>query len=187
MQRFFLDFESLDRFTFSLRCFDDKLQCPHCTQSHHLISHGVIYKQRSMTQRDAVGKRVFCSNRSQRSGCGRTVQLYVAAVMPTMQYAVAALFAFLSALFKKVSVVTAYQMATGQTNARHAWRWLNKLHGRLTDFRTFVHNRSEPVLSTFKTSSRRLQVLLPTLSSLFALSPDAPCAHYQLLSQKPLL
>jgi len=186
MKRFFPDFESLDRFTLSLSCFDDKLQCPHCAKSHHLVSHGVIYKQRSIKQREAVGKRVFCSNRFQHNGCGRTVQLYVATVVPMLRYSVATVFSFLSALLMNVSVNAAYQSATGQVEPRHAWRWLHKLHRRLTDFRTFVHGRCASLASTFHTRCRRLQVVLPTLQSLFSLTPLSPCAHYQLARQQPL-
>jgi hypothetical protein len=186
MQRFFPDFESLDRFTLSLACFDDAVRCPHCAKSHQLISHGVIYKQRSMHEREAIGKRVLCSNRFQHKGCGRTVQLYVATVIPALQHTVATVFAFLSALLMNVGIGTAYQLATGKQDARHAWRWLHNIHQRLSDFRTFVHARCASLVSTFDTRCRRLQLLLPTLHALFSLHPATPCAHYQILSQQPL-
>jgi hypothetical protein len=187
MHRFFPDFDSLDRFTLSLRCLDDKLRCPHCAKSHHLVSHGVVYKQRSMTEREAVGKRVLCSNRYQHKGCGRTLRLYVATVVPTLRYAVATVFAFVSALLLNASVCAAYHAATGQSEARHAWRWLHALHQRLSDFRTFVHTHGAPLRSAFDTRCRRLQLLLPTLHALCSLHATAPCAHFQLVNQQPLL
>jgi hypothetical protein len=186
MQRFFPDFDSIDHFTLSLRCFAEKVHCPHCTKSDHLISHGIIYKQRSINKREAVGKRVLCSNRFQHKGCGRTVQLYVATTIPTVQYATATVFAFLFSLLMNFDIATAYRTATGQTDARHAWRWLHRIHLRLSDFRTFVFARCESLAATFTTRCRRLQVLLPTLHALFSLQPVAPCAHYQLSSQQPL-
>lgn len=186
MQRFFPDFESLDRFTFSLGCVDDRVQCPYCAKHQQLISHGVIYKQRSMTTREPVGKRVFCSNRYQRTGCGRTVQLYVATVLPTMQYAAAQVFVFLSALLMNTSVDAAYQTATGQSDTRHGWRWLSKLQTRLTDFRCLLHASGAQPAVAFNARSRRLRLLLPTLEPLFSQLPANPCAHYQLQRQKAL-
>lgn len=186
MQRFFPDFESLDRFTFSLGCFAEQLPCPHCAKCHQLVSHGVIYKQRSMNKREPVGKRVFCSNRYQHQGCGRTVQLYVATVTPKRQYAVAAVLAFVSALLREASVSAAYQTATGQANTRQAWRWLNNLMHRLTDFRTHIHRHVEPAATAFDSRCRRLRLLLPTLQRLFAQLPANPGTHYQLHHQQAL-
>lgn len=186
MQRFFPDFESIERFTLSLGCFAEKLQCPHCAKNDQLVSHGVIYRQRSMMERAPVGKRVFCSNRYQRTGCGRTTQLYVATVIPAMQYAAAQVFVFLSALLMHASVDSAYQAATGRSDARQGWRWLNKLNAQLTAFRSFLHARLAPPTPDFNTRCRRLRLLLPTLQPLLAQLPTNPCAHYQLQCQQAL-
>ena len=187
MQRFFPEFDSLERFTLSLGCFAEKLHCPHCAKNNQLVSHGVIYKQRSMTTREPVGKRVFCSNRYQRTGCGRTVQLHVTTVLPAMRYAAAQVFVFLSALLMNAGVDAAYRAATGQSDARQGWRWLNKLDAQLSDFRVFVHAHLKPPISDFSARCRRLRLLLPTLQQLFAQLPTNPCAHYQQQHQKAFL
>lgn len=50
--------------------------CPHCKQTGFLIQHGYL---RGLTPSGSVpcirGKRIFCSNRSLKRGCGRTVSL----------------------------------------------------------------------------------------------------------------
>lgn len=166
MQRFFPDFESLNRFTLSLDCQADTLQCPHCSSREQLVSHGVIYKQLSMDKREAVGKRVFCSNRYQHAGCGRTVQLYLANVLPRRRYGAVHLLVFLSTLLVNLTVENAYRQATGQQEARHAWRWLTKLERHLTDFRCFLNTRLAPMTTRFQHRVRRLQLLLPTLNQL---------------------
>jgi hypothetical protein len=183
MQRFFVDFEALDRFTLSLACFDETLQCPHCAKSQHLVSHGIVYKQRSIQVRERVGKRVFCSNRYHHSGCGRTAQLYVAGVVPSLQYSATQVFLFVFALLKHASVKKAYQRATGQGASRNAWRWLHKAMDRLTDFRCFVKGRLDSITSRFACRCRRLKLLLPTLQHLFSVLPHCPCSHYQLARQ----
>jgi len=183
MQRFFPDFESLDRFTLSLDCLDQTLPCPHCSNRGNLVSHGVIYRQRSMHEREAVGKRVLCSNRYQHTGCGRTVQLSVAGVLPRRRYGAAQLFVFVSALLMHASVVSAYRAATGQSACRHAWRWLTKLTRHLTDYRCLLGTRAETDAAAFAHRCRRLRLLLPTLKQLFARLRACPCSSYQLASQ----
>jgi hypothetical protein len=183
MQRFFVDFETLDRFTLSLACFDETLQCPHCLKSSHLVSHGIVYKQRSIRVRERIGKRVLCSNRYHHSGCGRTTQLYVAQVIPAVQYSAAQVFVFLTSLLVNVSIEQAYQVATGQASSRNAWRWLRKLMAHLSDYRCFLEVRCAPITTRFQRRSRRLKLLLPTLQHLFSVLPHCPCAHYQLQRQ----
>lgn len=183
MQRFFNDFHALDRFSLSLDCLDETLQCPHCLKSNQLVSHGVIYKQRSINDREPVGKRIFCSNRYQHTGCGRTVALYAAQVIPAKQYGAAHLFVFLSSLLMNLTVAAAYRAATGQSQSRHAWRWLSQLLRRLTDFRCCLKERLSPLTTRFHVRSRRLQLLLPTLEKLFDQLPPCPCSRYQLECQ----
>jgi hypothetical protein len=187
MQRFFDDFECLDRFTLSLDCLDETVQCPHCSKSHYLVSHGVIYKQRSMDRREAIGKRIFCSNRYRRSGCGRTIQLHVKHAIPALHYGAAQVFMFLSCLLMTWSVKAAYHAATGQSQTRHAWRWLNKLMRNLMDFRGVVDRRLDTFTTDVKHRCRRLQLLLPTVEHVFLNFPDEACSGYQFMCQRAFL
>ncbi len=82
MQRFFKDYDSINQFSLSLDFHQDKVKCSFCLKNDQLISHGNVYKQRSMSVKEKVGKRIFCSNRYGRSGCGRTFQLYIATEVP---------------------------------------------------------------------------------------------------------
>jgi hypothetical protein len=183
MKHYFDTIDTLDRFTLELDRYQDGLQCHHCATNNQFVSHGFVYKQRSQTHREAVGKRIFCSNRHGRSGCGRTVRLYIASEIPSLQYGTAELFIFLSSLLAHFTVKAAYQKATLQSETRNAWRWLSKLKGKLTDYRCLLQARREEVSSQFSTRIKRLHILLPTLQRLFATAIDCPCAYYQTLTQ----
>lgn len=176
MQRFFLDFHSLDQFTFSLRALGDQVSCPHCHQSSQLISHGRVYKQRSMTRRVIVGKRVFCSNRHQHQGCGRTVQLYVAQAIPGLRYSTSEVYAFISKLLEGASLEEAYLKATQQTDPRHAWRWLKRLEHNLSAFRCCLTPGALDKARWSLRPSLRFRLLLSTLQALFARLLPRPCA-----------
>lgn len=85
MPKYFNDMDTLHRFTLEIDRYQDELQCHHCAKNDQFVSHGFIYKQRSQSLREAVGKRIFCSNRYGRSGCARTFRLYIATELPSLQ------------------------------------------------------------------------------------------------------
>ena len=186
MQRFFTDFDAIDAFTLSLDYHQDKIECCHCSRNGQLVSHGIISKQRSIKVSEPVGKRVFCSNRYGRTGCGRTFQLYVASELPSFQYGAAPLVLFISLLLAHFTVSEAYQKATGQWDTRNAWRWINKLIRKLGDYRCFLNTRTQSAANTFSSRVRRYQILLPTLAQLTAYDNGA-CSSYQLITQYPFI
>ncbi len=187
MQRFFKDFESIDQFTLSLDYHQDKLECVHCSKHDQFVSHGIVYKQRSIAIKEPVGKRIFCSNRYGRSGCGRTFQLYIASEIPHFRYGAAHLFVFISCLLANLTIHESYQQASGPFESRHAWRWLNKLMAKLGDYRTFLKKRIESLTSYFIPRTQQLKHLLPTLKRLLSNNLDCPLCHYQFAQQKALI
>lgn len=56
--------------------------CPHCRQTGALIGHGLLrgYAERG-SERVVRGRRLFCSNRARRRGCGRTFSVKLATVL----------------------------------------------------------------------------------------------------------
>ncbi len=187
MQKYFNNIESVDSFSLALDYHKDNLECVHCKKNDQFVSHGFIYKQRSMKVSEPVGKRIICSNRYGRSGCGRTFQLYVAGEFPSLQYGTAHLFIFISSLLANLTVSQSYQKATGQQGSRNAWRWLNKLMNKLIDYRSFLKTCTQTLSTRFSTRARRLQILLPTLTRLIALTDNCPCSHYQQLRQRAFI
>ena len=186
MQIFFEDIESIDTYTRCLDCYISSLECSNCKKHDQFVSHGFVYRQRSRGLKEPVGKRIWCSTRYGRTGCGRTFQLYVADRIPSLQYGTSSFFIFISSLLSQLSVSKAYQFATGQSESRHAWRWLNKLTHNMIEFRGFVKNRGMTP-SLFKNRVRRLQVLLPTLGRIIDQLDHCPCSHYQWLRQQPFI
>lgn len=170
-------------FTLTLDTHSDHLNCQHCLKNDQFVSHGFIYKKQNQGEKQAVGKRIFCSNRSGRSGCGSTFQFYLSQEIPSLHYSTLELFIFLSSLLSSLTVQEAYEKATGTCDPRNAYRWLTKLQNKLMDYRCLLNTRTEPIIEIFKSKSKRFQLLLPTLQSLFLLMKEAPCADYQNLNQ----
>ena len=187
MDRFYPDIESLDAFTLSLDGLGETIRCAHCHRCNQMISHGFIYRQHTSVEKEPVGKRVFCSNRYGRSGCGRTHQLYVAHRFPFLRYGAAALLIFLCSLLMGRSLEDAYEAATGQVEPRNAWRWLRRLMHNLSDFRCFLKARLKPLEADLPLKNRRLSLLLSTLKPILSQWPHDPCRHYQLQQQRAFI
>ena len=162
------------------------LTCQHCGLSDQFTSHGFVYQKKSLEAPQRVGKRLLCSNRFGRSGCGRTVQLYLTETIPRLHYSASTMFVFLLALLNTSSVVAAYQHVTRYGDTRHAWRWLLRLYRQLPRWRSrYVTQPSSLSFARFTARSARLQVLLMTLSDLFAPGALTSCGNLQMLWQEP--
>ena len=130
-----------------------------------------------------AGKRIFCSNRHPRHGCGRTIRLYMDTVIPAMKYLTSRVTQFLASLCQGQSIQQAYESATRTEQGRHAYRWLNKLDQKLADYRCVFH---QPKLApeAFQSRCPRLRRLLTTTQALISLWPDNVCQGFQLAQQK---
>ncbi|NQY35145.1 MAG: hypothetical protein HRT37_09305 [Alteromonadaceae bacterium] len=117
MQKFFQSLDDIEQFVASLNshhCY----KCHHCSEQGHFISHGFVYKQYSSANKQAVGKRIVCSNSYGHTGCGKTYQLMLSEQLPSKRYTVTQLNVFILLLLSHLSVCCAYQQATGQDPQR---------------------------------------------------------------------
>ncbi|WP_198263018.1 hypothetical protein [sulfur-oxidizing endosymbiont of Gigantopelta aegis] len=63
MIKFFNTLQAMHQFTLSLDTHSDTLECQHCLKKDQFVSHGFIYKKQHQNDKQAIGKRIFCSNR----------------------------------------------------------------------------------------------------------------------------
>ena len=187
MQRFFQSLDDIEQFVASLNshhCY----KCHHCSEQGHFISHGFVYKQYSSANKQAVGKRIVCSNRYGHLGCGKTYQLMLSEQLPSKRYTVTQLNVFILLLLSHLSVCCAYQQATGQDSTRHAWRWLKQLKSKLMDYRGYIvklglfEPDKEMPLLLIKTK-RRAHPVFDTLAQLFSAKQFTSCADFQIQQQ----
>lgn len=166
---------------------EDTLECKKCSKGDQFVSHGFVYKKHTKGQQRTVGKRIFCSNRHGKTGCGCTYRLYLAVELPSLQYTTEHLFVFLTALLAGLGIQKAYTKATNALDPRNAYRWLCKLERKLIEHRAFVATRTQPGLLAFITRCRRLQILLPTIQRIFSKTDRQPCLQYQLRQQSAFI
>lgn len=187
MKNYFDNLESIQRFTMELDRHCDSLECKNCKKSGQFVSHGFTYKKDHNGKKLITGKRIFCSNRNSRSGCGSTFMIYLKDTIPTCSYMTTHVLIFLNKLIAGCSIRKAYNIATNTEDARNAYRWLHKLYRMLSDYRVFLNKRTEMLSSPFRQRVIRLQHLLPTIQCLFLKMSIPTCAQYQILQQKQFI
>ena len=167
----------------------DHAQCPHCKQTQQLVSHGFIYKKQVGAEPEAVGKRIICSTRNNRTGCGRTAQLYVDSTVRYFHFAGCFVVAFVLSLIEGMTIQGAYNHATGADTPRNAYRWLNRLCAQLSIYRSLSHRPplrdSTPIVAANR--SVRLVSLTSTFKVLMQRFGQPLCPTYQSQLQRSLL
>ena len=179
MQVFFSSLCELDSFTRRLKALPQSNACEYCKRNDQWVSHGYVYKQRSIDKKEVVGKRILCGRRFGAGGCGRTRQLYLHTVIPNRHYFLGVVLAFIAALVNGSSMRRAWCAALGHDlyEPRQAWRWVLSLMQRLSRFRGQVCLQDEVPCASFSKRSHRLQILLPTLKALLKI--DGPQSRFQ--------
>ena len=118
MQIIYDSIEAIERVTHTLE--SSPLTCPKCKQAPPLVSHGFVYKYLNCKVKMKVGKRLWCSYRYGRSGCGAIVRLYMAEIIPKHRNTATELTIFLVTLISSLSIATAYKVVTNSDEPRNA-------------------------------------------------------------------
>jgi hypothetical protein len=129
------------------------------------------------------GQRVFCSNRGQRGGCGRTFSLMLADVLPRHTFTASRLWSWLVELLAGLSVKAAAEKLRLPFALESVYRLRRKLGQRLDELRSRLCREQPPPAST------DADPLLQTVEHLRrALAAQAcPPAAFQLHFQCPFL
>lgn len=93
------------------RCIGINLKlerCPHCGKTGMLIRHGFLRGYNEYRERMIKAQRIFCSNRNNRSGCGKTFSCYRVHRFPHIMMTTNAAWTFLSHILSGNSIESAY-------------------------------------------------------------------------------
>jgi hypothetical protein len=150
--------------------------CPHCKAVGTLIRHGYLLGfDESSRQRTRHARRIFCSNRNARPGCGRTFSVRLADKIRRLSLTAGALWRFLQ-LAVAGSVLAAGHAADGRLSDRtwqRIWQRFNQAQCRI---RTALHGRCPPPDTlTQPMDNPTRQPAAQVLAHLQAAFPDAPC------------
>lgn len=119
--------------------------CPHCELSGFLILHGYLYgyceQDDSLIQR---GRRIYCSNRNNKNGCGRTFCIRPASVLPKLRISAQSLWRFLDNVKNGFCLTCAFRAAKGTMSQSSVYRLFKKFSLNQTRIRTVLSRAKDP-------------------------------------------
>jgi hypothetical protein len=129
------------------------------------------------------GQRVFCSDRGQRGGCGRTFALFLADILPRHTVRASLLWALLCRLLTGASLKAAAQSLRLPFALETLYHVRRRLRRRLAGLRPWLCQQQKPP------ASEEADPLLQTVRHLQALFPAAACPlqEFQLRFARPLM
>lgn len=146
--------------------------CPHCQVVGALIRHGYLRGYDESSQRKTIrARRIFCSNRQARRGCGRTVSVWLADKIRRLSLTTGALWRFLQRAAAG-SILAAIRAVACQLSDR-TWQrlWKRFDHGQ-SKIRTALSGRCPPPELPPEPTQRPAAHVLAHLQAAF---PDAHC------------
>ena len=188
-------FEFADRIQMSSRYFIKKVelggvghtlklkQCEHCRMTGMLILHGFIYGYDEYRTRHRIkGRRVFCSNRNNRKGCGRTLSYLLIDFIKRTLISTGIAWQFLRDILLGKSIEKAYTSLDPECvlSLPTFFRFWKNFKLQTHTIRTFIANRY-PLLKI--SESTPYNETIRHLSILFSEGDINPIAQYQRLFQ----
>ncbi|MEI6700097.1 MAG: hypothetical protein WCK99_13950 [Mycobacteriaceae bacterium] len=157
------------------------ISCPHCKATGTLIRHGFLrgFDDACPPRRTVRARRIFCSNRHRRPGCGRTFSVWIADKIRRRCTTTRRLWRFLQHAVAG-SIADAVR-ATGSALSDRTWQRLwNRFDRSQSAIRTALLARGPPV-PPVPTGAARRPVAAQVLAHLRAAFPhaDCPIAAYQ--------
>ena len=151
--------------------------CPHCKVVGTLIRHGFLrgFDDRSPQQKTVRARRIFCSNRQARRGCGRTFSVWIADKIRRCGLTTGALWRFLqcAAAGRIRAAIRAADCHLSDRSLQRIWKRFNQGQSKI---RTALSGRCPPPELPPQLPRRAAQrPAAQVLAHLQAAFPDAHC------------
>ena len=181
-RRFVRTLHELEPYLRSLK----QLCCPGCGVAETLNCHSKLFgndPDSGSGGRAQRGQRVWCSNRGQRGGCGRSFCIFLTEVLPRHTVSSAALWALLGRWLGGGSIKAAAEALALPFGLETLYHLLQRMRLRLSALRSALSGQAPPPASSHP------DPLLQTVEHLRGVFAGSKCpvAEFQLHFQRPLL
>lgn len=157
--------------------------CPHCHTTGSLNAHGFLRGYGLGSTRTIRGKRIYCSNRGRRKGCGRTHSLFLPSFIPTFSTLAILLWNFLFLVLSGKSRRQAFLITFPSSNISRAYSLWKRCVKNQFSLRLALSTLCQPPIS------KKVTPWLQVLEHLHLAFPHSPCpiTDFQTTSQLAFL
>lgn len=183
--RFVSDHSALDAVRSRLKL----IACPHCRQTGALIGHGYLrgYAERN-SEIEVRGRRVFCSNRARRTGCGRTFSVAIATMLCSLVLRTLTLWLFaravVSGLTRRAAWLLAAQGTFSLSSGYRVWRRLKEAQSTLRAH--LCRHQPAPACASSEPLAQLFMHICNVIGAETATPLNDPFSAYQLHLQRGL-
>ena len=118
--------------------------CPHCRRTGFLILHGYLYGYGKTDELVKRGHRIFCSNRNNRSGCGKTFCVLDPRVIKNFMICAGFLSAFLDKIRQSSAIEKAFKETGSFMSRSSSYRIYKRLRNCQAHIRSFLIKIKDP-------------------------------------------
>lgn len=155
--------------------------CPHCKRVGTLVRHGFLrsYDEQHPRKKAVRARRIFCNNRKQSVGCGRTFSVWAADKIKRLFLTADSLWKFLKQAVESGNKFQAFQSLKSGLSDSAPYRIWKRFHEAQSAIRTALGRLGKPPKIAHPDPAHQ------TLSHLAATFGDHPCpiAAYQVTLQ----
>ncbi|HKB36158.1 MAG TPA: hypothetical protein VKD72_06870 [Gemmataceae bacterium] len=154
--------------------------CPHCKVIGTLIRHGFLYgfDDSRPPRRTLRARRVFCSDRNARPGCGRTFSVWLADKIRRLSLSAGSLWQFLKRAAAGIAAAVRAAEGLSERTCYRVWKRFDLAQSKI---RTALSARSPPPTLAAAHRPAAHRPAAHTLAHLHAAFPntEGPIAHFQ--------
>ena len=122
------------------------IQCPCCRKTGFLILHGYLYGYNETAASEIIkrGRRIFCSNRKNSKGCGKTFSLLLTHFIKGFIIQASSIWEFLKNISAGKSKKASFEKLNLSFSNSAIYRLYDKFKSKQTHIRTLLSNILEP-------------------------------------------
>ena len=108
--------------------------------------HGYLYGYDEKTNQPDYerGRRIFCSNRNKRKGCGRTISIFKSNIIKGLTYTANTVWDFLNYISNGMNKINAFKQLNIKFTNSTVYRLFNKFKHKQPHIRTLLLKKSKP-------------------------------------------
>jgi len=108
--------------------------------------HGFLYGYNDQNNEYGIirGRRIFCSNRNNKTGCGRTINIFKASIIKSFTYTADTIWNFLNNIFKGLNISKAFKILNIDCSAGTPYRLFSRFKLKQSEIRNKLIMLTKP-------------------------------------------